>query len=74
MEKPFPGEHPLAGAGDLPEKAGGTKPTRRGETKTVAGRQFTGVRGGLDAAVDEAFKGIDIAQLEKDWIKFSKGG
>jgi len=74
LEKPFPGEHPLAGAGDLPNGSDSTKPKRRSETKSVAGPQFRGVRGGLDAAVDEAFKGIDIEQLEKDWIKFSKGG
>ena len=72
LEKPFPGEHPLAGAGDAPEVEGGEKPTRRGETKTVAGPQFKGIRGGLDAAIDQAFKGIDLDQLEKDWIKFSK--
>jgi len=74
LEKPFPGEHPLAGAG---EPADGRKSAkdggqRTGETKTVAGPQFRGIRGGLDAAVDEAFKGIDMEQLEKDWIEFSK--
>ena len=71
LEQPFPGEHPLAGAG---EPAGGEAKSERrnGETKTVAGPQFRGIRGGLDAAVDQAFKGIDMAQLEKDWIEFSK--
>ncbi|MHC4954150.1 MAG: gluzincin family metallopeptidase [Planctomycetota bacterium] len=74
LEKPFPDEHPLAGAGEAPDAAGpeGGAGRRSGETKTVAGPQFKGIRGGLDAAVDEAFKGIDMAQLEKDWLEFSK--
>jgi len=71
LENPFPGEHPLAGAGE--SVGGGAKTERRsGETKTVSGPQFKGIRGGLDAAVVEAFKGIDLEQLEKDWIEFSK--
>ncbi len=64
LENPFPGEHPLAGA--APEE----KP--RGETKSVAGPQITGVTSALDAAVDEAFRGIDLDQLEKDWVEWSK--
>ena len=71
LEKPFPGEHPLAGAGE-PAGGGAMTERRRGETKTVSGPQFKGIRGGLDAAVVEAFKGIDLEQLEKDWIEFSK--
>ena len=43
-----------------------------GETKSVAGPQITGVASALDAAVDQAFRGIDIEKLEKDWIEFSK--
>jgi len=65
LEAPFPGENPLAGAGAEDRKA-------TGETKTVAGPQITGVGSALDAAVDEAFRGIDYEQLQKDWIEFSK--
>ncbi|MFQ5845295.1 MAG: hypothetical protein ACE5JG_09950, partial [Planctomycetota bacterium] len=67
LEKPFPGEHPRAG-----EKA--ARPTAEGnsETRSVVGPKITGVKSALDAAVDEAFRGIDLAQLEKDWINFSK--
>ena len=64
LERPFPGEHPEAGASD---DGRGT-----GETKSVAGPRITGVRSALDASVDDAFKGIDLAELEKDWIEFSK--
>lgn len=69
LEQPFPGENPLAGAGDDPGAKKG-----RGETKTVTGPRITGIKSGLDAAVDQAFKGIDLEQLEKDWIEFSKRG
>jgi len=64
LDGPFPGEHPDAGAAE-PEDGGSSG-------RTVAGPQITGVRSALDAAVDEAFKGIDLEQLEKDWIEFSK--
>ncbi|MHC4930821.1 MAG: gluzincin family metallopeptidase [Planctomycetota bacterium] len=67
LEKPFPGEHPEAGAGE----ADGAK-AQTGETRSVAGPQINSVKTALDAAVDDAFKGIDIEQLEKDWITFSK--
>ncbi|MEM8886086.1 MAG: hypothetical protein AAGD14_18625 [Planctomycetota bacterium] len=69
LEQPFPGENPLAGAGDDPGKSKG-----RGESKSVTGPRITGIKSGLDAAVDQAFKGIDIDQLQKDWIEFSKRG
>ena len=42
------------------------------ERRTVAGPKITGVTSALNNAVDEAFKGLDLDQLEKDWIKFSK--
>ena len=64
LEQPFPGEPPEAGAVD---DGRGT-----GETRSVAGPRITGVRSALDAAVDDAFKGIDLTELEKDWIEFSK--
>ena len=41
-------------------------------SKSVVGKKITGVRSALDNAVDEAFKGIDWDQLQKDWIAFSK--
>jgi hypothetical protein len=66
LEQPFPGEHPLAGAGTDLDSDG--KVTGR----TVAKPKITGVKSALDAAVDEAFKGIDYEQLEKDWIEFTK--
>jgi len=72
LEEPFPGEHPLAGVGADPENPEADQ--RSGETKTVAGPQIRGIQSGLDAAVDQAFKGIDLDQLEKDWIEFSKRG
>jgi len=65
LESPFPGEHPAAGAAEdasAPHK----------ERKSVAGPQMKTVKGGLDAAVDEAFRRIDIDQLEKDWVEWSK--
>jgi len=70
LEAPFPGEHPLAGAGADPDAEDSDR--RSGETKTVAGPQITGIKSGLDAAVDQAFK--DIEELEKDWIEFTKRG
>ena len=68
LEKPFPGENPEAGKGKAPNT--GSKET--GETKSVAGPKITGVKSALDAAVDQAFSKIDIDQLEKDWIEWSK--
>ncbi|MHC4939876.1 MAG: hypothetical protein ACYTHK_12975 [Planctomycetota bacterium] len=73
LEKPFPGEHPLAGAGGDEERSD----RRSGETKTSAGPKIRGVRSGLDAAVEEVFfdkRRVDLEQLEKDWITFSKRG
>jgi len=70
LDTPFPGEHPEAGT--PPELPRGDSAT---ETRTTAGgRSFRGgsVDAALDAAVDEAFQGIDLEQLEKDWIEFSK--
>lgn len=74
LEEPFPGEHPLAGAGDDPTVKSGKDGRRKGESKSVTGPKITGIRSGLDAAVDQAFKGIDLKDLEKDWIEFSKKG
>jgi hypothetical protein len=72
LEEPFPGEHPFAGVGE------GSDPSRRtGESKSVSGTKIRGFSSGLDAAVDEVFlnnKRIDMEQLEKDWIAFSKRG
>jgi len=65
LDAPFPGERPHTGA-----SSGATGAS--GDTRTVAGPQITDVRSALDAAVDHAFAGIDLDQLEKDWIEFSK--
>jgi hypothetical protein len=67
LERPFPGEHPLAGAGEPEGLAEGN-----GERRTVAGPRITSVRTALDAAVDHSFQGIDLKKLEKHWIEFSK--
>ena len=68
LEKPFPGENPEAGKGVDPNANRNT-----GETKTVAGPKITGVKSALDAAVDQAILSkIDIKQLEKDWVEWSK--
>jgi len=74
LEKPFPGENPLEGEGEE-EAAGDAEPDApggRSETRTVAGPKITGTKSALDAAVDEVFRGIDLSELEKDWIEFSK--
>ena len=64
LELPFPGEHP---------EAGRRRDLAAGERRTVADQpKITGIGSALDAAVDETFKGIDLDQLEKDWIEFSK--
>ncbi|MHC4548773.1 MAG: hypothetical protein ACYTEZ_08335 [Planctomycetota bacterium] len=74
LEQPFPGEHPDAGAGDRPGED--KKPKEAdGARRTVAGRAITGNKSALDAAVDEIFldnRNIDIKQLEKDWVEWSK--
>ena len=70
LEESFPGEHPLAGAGEE-----GDPSRRTGESKSVSGSKIRGFSSGLDAAVDEVFlknRRIDMAQLEKDWIAWSK--
>jgi len=71
LEKPFPGEHPEAGAGEPEDGSGRTTAERR----TVAGPRITGNRSALDAAIDDVFlnnRNIDIKELEKDWIEWSK--
>jgi len=66
LEVPFPGEHAAAGAPKRLESAAG-------ETETSAGPgKITSVQDALESGVDKAFEGIDLAQLEKDWIEFSK--
>ena len=69
-------EHRRAAAkeGAVKADAEGEKGPRKGESKTVSGPKITGIKSGLDAAVDQAFTKIDMAQLEKDWIEFSKKG
>jgi hypothetical protein len=67
LEEPFPGEHPEAGAVSDAEKS-----VDAPERRTDAGPQITNEKGALDAAVDEALKGIDIKELEKDWVEWSK--
>jgi hypothetical protein len=68
LEEPFPDEHPDAG---VP----GGKSGPRGSGHTFSGPRMTDADTALDAAVDEVFfknRGIDIDQLEKDWIEFMK--
>jgi hypothetical protein len=67
LDQPFPGEHPEAGAGKDPKAERKVE-----ETKSVAGPKITGVKSALDAAVDQALGKIDIEQLQKDWIEWSK--
>jgi len=67
LEKPFPGENPGAGKGVDPNAN-----RKSGETKTVAAPKITGVKSALDVAVDQAFSKIDIEQLERDWVEWSK--
>ncbi|MCZ6572222.1 MAG: hypothetical protein O7C98_03525 [Planctomycetota bacterium] len=66
LEGPFPGENPAAGINPDIARSGGDT------SKSVVGKKITGVKSALDNAVDEAFRGIDWVQLEKDWIAFSK--
>ena len=70
LERPFPGENPEAGASGAGGNASGG-----GGGRTTAGPRITGTKSALDAAVDRVFlknRKIDIDQLEKDWIAFSK--
>jgi hypothetical protein len=67
LEQPFPGEHPEAGA---PPVAGSAPAS--GERKTVAGPRIDDETSALDAAIDEVFSKIDIRELEKDWVEWSK--
>ncbi|MDH3592056.1 MAG: hypothetical protein OER88_09265, partial [Planctomycetota bacterium] len=69
LDGPFPGEKPQTGAAPDPN----AKPSESG--RTVSGPRISGTKSALDAAADEVFlknRGIDIKQLEKDWIEFSK--
>jgi len=78
LESPFPGEHPGAGSADATDASGTTKPPEpvvNGERRTVAGPVIRDAGSALDAAVDEVFlknKQIDIKELEKDWVEWSK--
>jgi len=78
LEDPFPGEHPEAGASDRTDPGGAAKPegaAPAGERRTVAGTRINSEDSALDAAVDEVFlnnKNIDIRDLEKDWVEWSK--
>jgi len=74
LEQPFPGEHPDAGAGQPGGDASGAPGSGSKERRTVAGPVIRGDNA-LDAAVDEVFlnnRKIDIEQLEKDWVEWSK--
>ncbi|MHC4492281.1 MAG: gluzincin family metallopeptidase [Planctomycetota bacterium] len=85
LEGDFPGEHPDAGAGEPVGGGGGSGaggggngggqgPGGKGR-RTVAGPRVDDRRSALDAAVDEVFlknREIDIKQLEKDWVAWSK--
>ena len=80
LESPFPGEHPEAGGAGATDASGTTKPPELpagagGERRTVAGPVIKDAESALDAAVDEVFlhnKQIDIKELEKDWVEWSK--
>jgi hypothetical protein len=78
LEQPFPGENPEAGAaegsasGGSGESASGAAP---GDRRTSAGPRIVSEDTALDAAVDEVFfqnRVIDIKELEKDWVEWSK--
>ena len=84
LEGDFPGEHPDAGAGEPVgggagsgaggSGSGGGQGPGKGR-RTVAGPRVDDRRTALDAAVDEVFlknRKIDIKQLEKDWVAWSK--
>jgi hypothetical protein len=66
LEGSFPGENAAAGAPKRLEAAEGESETSAGPGKVAS------VEDALDAAVKRAFEGIDLAQLEKDWVEFSK--
>jgi len=80
LEQPFPGEHPEAGSSENTGPGGAVKPESAGasgdgERRTVAGTRIRDSGSALDAAVDEVFlnnKNIDIKELEKDWVEWSK--
>ena len=70
LEQPFPGENPEAGAAEGTDSGGA--PSASGERKTVAGPRIDSETSALNAAVDEVFGKIDIKELEKDWVEWSK--
>jgi hypothetical protein len=76
LEEPFPGEHPEAGAAEGASKSGeGGPASAKGDRRTVAGPRISDEDSALNAAVDEVFlknKEIDIKELEKDWVEWSK--
>jgi hypothetical protein len=76
LEGDFPGEHPDAGAGEPAGGSGdGSGGGPRGGRRTVAQPKIDSRTSALDAAVDEVFlknRNIDIKQLEKDWVAWSK--
>jgi hypothetical protein len=85
LEGDFPGEHPDAGAGEPAEGGGSSGPGGGGpgggqgpgskERRTVAGPRVDSRTSALDSAVDEVFfknRKIDLKELEKDWIAWSK--
>ncbi len=83
LEHPFPGENPDAGAADGNEAGSGAGPGggpgasggAPDERRTYAGPKIVSEESALDAAVDEVFfknRGIDIKELEKDWVEWSK--
>jgi hypothetical protein len=79
LETPFPGENPEAGGSGVTDPGGATKPPAGagapGERRTVSGPVIHDAGSALNAAVDEVFlnnKAIDIKELEKDWVEWSK--
>jgi hypothetical protein len=76
LEQPFPGENPDAGAAPTGGAAAGPEGASPGaERRTVAGPEITGEDSALNAAVDEVFlknRAIDIKELERDWVEWSK--
>ena len=77
LEQPFPGENPEAGAAEGTAPAGGESAAggAAGERRTVSGPRIVSEDTALDAAVDEVFlenRNIDIKELEKDWVEWSK--
>jgi len=79
LEQPFPGENPEAGGSEATDPGGAAKPPAGagapGGRRTVSGPVINDARSALDAAADEVFlnnKLIDIKELEKDWVEWSK--